>query len=1175
MATVREMMMQDAAASIETSYTMAVGDTFNGNLDGPGDSDWVAVELEAGTTYRISLTGTDDDAGADDTVLVLRDSKGGMIATNDDINSVGSPDNPANLNSRLTVPIEEDGTYYIDASSYNRIPGSDNSGTYTISVVALDLPADIEGTDANEKINGTDGAESIAGGGGDDTIDAMGGDDEIDGGPGNDLITGGPGADEISGGGGTDTIAYEYSPMGVSINLRAGTASGGDADGDELAANIENVRGSMHDDMLSGSRGDNMIWGLGGMDNLYGDKGDDTLHGGMGDDELDGGDGVDTLVGGPGADVLTGGEDDDRASFAGSMMGVTVRLHARQLMGGDAEGDTWGDTTTETYMLPDEDGEMQEHEETVPDIVNLTGSGMDDILAGDSRANMIAGGGGDDKLYGGPGGGDDTLHGDKGDDMLFGGWGSDTLHGGAGDDMLNGGKEGDTAGVDTYYGGAGSDMIYANSDDSINGWLPVFDADDPANTAPENDADTTADESTEAVSDPMAVDTVSFARLEKAVGSATARWTLDANATNVENLIGTSEDDFLGGDSDEPNVIEGGDGADNLTGDADGTADSAADPDDTVSYRSSDRRVNVDLSGTTDVASGGHAQGDTIAGFENVIGSAHDDILVGDAGANKLTGLAGDDDITGGNGGDTIEGGAGADELDGDDGRATGQTQELRAGDTLSYAGSMAGVTANLATHTYSGGDAEGDEVAVQRGENAEMLDHDMDPETDALDVSTFENLTGSANNDRLTGDHRMNTIMGGDGDDTISGGGAMDVLMGQKGDDTIKGDAGPDHLVGGPGADRLEGGEMRGERDNMVDAATDGRDNDGDTDVDEDDETGMVQATIDWAVYRMAEEGVEVNLSTNRGTGGEAMGDRLVGIELIWGSLHGDTIIAAADEDTFDIIHGDAGSDTVSYEASETGVIVDLSNTAHHTTAVATQASAGDPIVFIGLPDGTDPALTQIAAGVGTEDPTTAGDAETNGAFGDRLASIENLTGSDHNDNLTGDANPNVLKGGGGNDTLTGGDEGITGAGDTLYGGAGRDTLSGGDGNDTLDGGAGDDDLTGGGGSDTFVFAPGHGDDVIIDAIADTEKIDLSAFDLDADTLVELISVRSGRVQIDLRDVGGGTIELAANAALTALDSDATLDADGNIDGLSVAIDANGDGDFTDTGDTNGVFIL
>ena len=50
-----------------------------------------------------------------------------------------------------------------------------------------------------------------------------------------------------------------------------------------------------------------------------------------------------------------------------------------------------------------------------------------------------------------------------------------------------------------------------------------------------------------------------------------------------------------------------------------------------------------------------------------------------------------------------------------------------------------------------------------------------------------------------------------------------------------------------------------------------------------------------------------------------------------------------------------------------------------------------------------------------------TAGDAATNGAFGDRLGGIQNLTGSNHKDTLTGDGNPNVLKGGGGNDTLAG----------------------------------------------------------------------------------------------------------------------------------------------------------
>ena len=372
------------------------------------------------------------------------------------------------------------------------------------------------------------------------------------GGDGNDLLNGGPGADMINGGGGTmDTVTYNGSPMGVTINLRAGTASGGDAEGDTLGDDIENVMGSMYDDSLSGSRVDNMIWGLGGNDDLFGDKGDDTLSGGAGDDTLDGGDGEDTLEGGYGADVLTGGEDDDTASYAGSMMGVTVRLHSQQAMGGDAEGDTWGDTITVEYDNPDPEAEERVLEETVPDIVNLTGSGMADILAGDSRDNTIMGGGGDDKLYGGPGGGDDELDGGPGDDMIWGGIGADVLRGGAGNDMLHGGS-----GADEFYGGYGSDMIYAESTDAvINGWVeePPTDDGTPSGTA-----------LTEAAEDPMAVDTVSFARLESGVGASGAPWAL-SSAPNVENVIGTSEDDFIDGDAGN-NMIEGGDGADDLDG---------------------------------------------------------------------------------------------------------------------------------------------------------------------------------------------------------------------------------------------------------------------------------------------------------------------------------------------------------------------------------------------------------------------------------------------------------------------------------------------------------------------------------------------------------------------------------------------------------------------------------
>jgi Ca2+-binding RTX toxin-like protein len=85
--------------------------------------------------------------------------------------------------------------------------------------------------------------------------------------------------------------------------------------------------------------------------------------------------------------------------------------------------------------------------------------------------------------------------------------------------------------------------------------------------------------------------------------------------------------------------------------------------------------------------------------------------------------------------------------------------------------------------------------------------------------------------------------------------------------------------------------------------------------------------------------------------------------------------------------------------------------------------------------------------------------------AEGDTLNSIENLTGSVHDDDLVGNDGSNVLTGLDGHDTLKGG-----GGADTLNGDAGNDTLRGGPGADVLNGGAGYNtaDYTG---SDAAVF--------------------------------------------------------------------------------------------------------
>lgn len=136
----------------------------------------------------------------------------------------------------------------------------------------------------------------------------------LSGGWGNDSLNGGAGADILNGDMGVDTANYVDSPAGVMVSLLWDSASGGDAEGDDLNS-IENLAGSGHDDSLFGNNGANVLWGRSGDDMLLGFGGADTLYGderaASGDDTLNGGAGDDILVGGRGADVLIGGSDAD------------------------------------------------------------------------------------------------------------------------------------------------------------------------------------------------------------------------------------------------------------------------------------------------------------------------------------------------------------------------------------------------------------------------------------------------------------------------------------------------------------------------------------------------------------------------------------------------------------------------------------------------------------------------------------------------------------------------------------------------------------------------------------------------------------------------------------------------------------------------------------------------
>lgn len=235
-----------------------------------------------------------------------------------------------------------------------------------------------------------------------------------------------------------------------------------------------------------------------------------------------------------------------------------------------------------------------------------------------------------------------------------------------------------------------------------------------------------------------------------------------------DELQGKGGDDYLSGGKDY-DILLGGSGRDTLEGDSGSdTLEGGSGGDiidggagiDTASYKGS-QSVSINLS--TGVVSGGDANGDKLINIENVIGSGEGDILIGDSCNNVL------------------EGGPGSDTLDGGIGN-----------DTASYEHSKVGVNLDLSVGKVSGGDAQGDRLV------------------------NIENLSGSEQDDIITGNNNDNTLrglsgadqlQGKDGDDKLYAGKGNDSLKGGSGDDVLEGNEDDDKLFGEEGNDSLEGG--------------------------------------------------------------------------------------------------------------------------------------------------------------------------------------------------------------------------------------------------------------------------------------------------------------------------------------------------------------------------------
>jgi Ca2+-binding RTX toxin-like protein len=104
---------------------------------------------------------------------------------------------------------------------------------------------------------------------------------------GDDLLGSGPGDDTLDGGTGKDGAFYLSATSGVTVNLAvSGPQNVGGGLGTDTLVNIEDLLGSLGNDVLTGNSQANELVGLNGDDTLTGSGGDDLLAGGEGKDSF-------------------------------------------------------------------------------------------------------------------------------------------------------------------------------------------------------------------------------------------------------------------------------------------------------------------------------------------------------------------------------------------------------------------------------------------------------------------------------------------------------------------------------------------------------------------------------------------------------------------------------------------------------------------------------------------------------------------------------------------------------------------------------------------------------------------------------------------------------------------------------------------------------------------------
>jgi Ca2+-binding RTX toxin-like protein len=219
---------------------------------------------------------------------------------------------------------------------------------------------------------------------------------------------------------GLPTSATCADPGGGAVDLWGSAAS------DSLT--LSSAAPGVEEVWILGARGDDTITAH--EDTAASPGGHDLLKGDDGNDVIDGGYGPDSIYGGRGVDTTT---------YANRSAAEPVHVTIDQ--------DSSGNPDEPEPELPD--GGVGEGDSLYTE--NVIGGAGDDLISGigqqlledAGQANVFTGGGGNDRLFGGPGG--DVLNGGIGKDKAFGGQQKDRMNGGGGKDRCVGGPSKDTA----------------------------------------------------------------------------------------------------------------------------------------------------------------------------------------------------------------------------------------------------------------------------------------------------------------------------------------------------------------------------------------------------------------------------------------------------------------------------------------------------------------------------------------------------------------------------------------------------------------------------------------------------------------------------------------------------------------------------------------------------------